>query len=1026
MNTPVPNPHRPELSPADWQQIDQVCDEFELACKSGKSPDLRSFSQRLSDRLKQPCLIDLVILDAFYRQQHSLPGGVDSTQANMATLADQSSSLWSDYLERFPELKAVECPPEFSHPEPPAIIDNRFRIRKLRATGGLGQVSIADDLQIGREVAIKEIRLQYSGHEASRERFMREAEITGRLEHPFIVPVYSMGQQADGKPYYAMRLVRGQSLYAAIENYHQENLANVDARFRGLLKRLVDVCEAVEYAHSRGVIHRDIKPDNIMLGDYGESFLVDWGLAKVLDQPEPDFPLIEPSSGTSDSSTRAGAVLGTPGYMSPEQAAGNLDAVAEPSDIYSLGATLLQLVTGQVPGRILPGSTSTLGPSDSPFRQVAKVLAPLVAISQKAMVAEPANRYRSARAFADDIEAFLADRPVSVFADPVEVRLGRWLRQHRGLAGAVTAAVGLAFFGLLIFSWITGNHAVVVQSKNKQLDELIEREIELRTDAQQSEKRTADALNYLVGALRSPDPNLDGREVKVVQILDQAVDRLAEDFAGDPLMLAKMLDAIGSTYTGLGQFATARELVERAHSIFETSAGEQDRHTLRSAAKLADLYQRTDDPRAAGLIADVVKTSRHALGDGDPETAEFRRIAAIIQMQGGNPSRAVAELESLVPQFEATFGAASSKTISLLNDLANAYYFDGQADRAVVISENVYKTRLEERGPRSLVALTNGSNYANHLLRSKDQQRAKMVLQDLLRNARESLGDGHFQTLAIMSQLGSVYINENDLSRGIELLKESMERSKRAYGPKHSRTLVSANGLALAYLESADYENAAKHLKKVFDDSVETRGIEHPETLTVANNLASAYRLNGDYDAAIEIFEKTIEAQQRVQGSHYPNRIRSILNLAATLQTAGRPADSQALCRQAFELAEQHLGDDSRQAQTALSLEAMALLELEEFEKAKTVLQAGLESRTRTIPDHWLRYNTMSLLGEAHLKLGELAEAEPLLVEAYAKMKAQESKMSKRSRTRIDQARQRLAELYDARQMPDKAKEFRD
>jgi serine/threonine protein kinase len=244
---------------------------------------------------------------------------------------------------------------------------SRFRILRLHAKGGLGQVFVAEDEELHREVALKEIQDQHAHDPESRARFLLEAEITGGLEHPGIVPVYGLGQYADGRPFYAMRFIRGDSLRDAIERYHQAKRSpkfasqrlESDSRtleFRKLLGRFIDVCNAIAYAHSRGVLHRDLKPGNVMLGKYGETLVVDWGLAKpgkrgdLLATPGSERePTLRPASESGSTPTRAGARLGTPAYMSPEQAAGRLDQLGPATDVYSLGATLYCLLTGQPP-----------------------------------------------------------------------------------------------------------------------------------------------------------------------------------------------------------------------------------------------------------------------------------------------------------------------------------------------------------------------------------------------------------------------------------------------------------------------------------------------------------------------------------------------------------------------------------------------------------------------------------------------------------------------------------------------------
>jgi serine/threonine protein kinase len=234
----------------------------------------------------------------------------------------------------------------------------RFLLLRPHARGGLGQVSVALDEELHREVALKEIQDRHADNPEVRARFLLEAEITGGLEHPGIVPVYGLGHDALGRPFYAMRFIRGNSLQEAIKRFHQADRASRPAgeralAFRKLLGRFVAVCNAIAYAHSRGVLHRDLKPGNIMLGKYGETLVVDWGLAKTVEQPEANRSegesLLVPFSGNSGSATQMGSTLGTPAYMSPEQAAGRLDLLGPASDIYSLGATLYCLLTGTPP-----------------------------------------------------------------------------------------------------------------------------------------------------------------------------------------------------------------------------------------------------------------------------------------------------------------------------------------------------------------------------------------------------------------------------------------------------------------------------------------------------------------------------------------------------------------------------------------------------------------------------------------------------------------------------------------------------
>jgi tetratricopeptide (TPR) repeat protein/tRNA A-37 threonylcarbamoyl transferase component Bud32 len=329
-----------------------------------------------------------------------------------------------------------------------------LRLRRLHAhaKGGLGEVFVALDEKLRREVALKEILGGFADHPESRARFVREAEITGNLEHPGVVPVYGLGAYADGRPFYVMRFIRGLSMQDALERFHQ---ADRDSRrdpgarslaLRDLLGRFVTVCNAVAYAHSRGVIHRDLKPANVMLGEYGETLVVDWGLARLFEtregeQTTADQPVL---AGSGTVATRMGQVVGTPAFMPPEQAAARLDRVGPHSDVFSLGATLYTLLTGTAPYTGTDALGQAVRAEVVPARQrKASVPPALEAVCARAMAVKPGERYPSASALAEDVQRWLADEPVSAYREPWSVRVGRWLRRHKTLA-ASTAAVLLA------------------------------------------------------------------------------------------------------------------------------------------------------------------------------------------------------------------------------------------------------------------------------------------------------------------------------------------------------------------------------------------------------------------------------------------------------------------------------------------------------------------------------------------------------------------------------------------------------
>ncbi len=321
----------------------------------------------------------------------------------------------------------------------------RFHPLRPHARGGIGLVSVALDSELHREVALKEILAEQADNPTSRTRFLLEAEVTGRLEHPGVVPVYGLGTNGQGRPFYAMRFIRGESLKEAIAVFHESKAPRGEQALalRQLLSRFVGVCNTMAYAHSRGVLHRDLKPSNIMLGPYGETLVVDWGLAKLVGRDDPyrepsAETTLRPGSSSGSSETEAGTIIGTPAYMSPEQAEGRLESLGPLSDVYSLGATLYCLLTGRPPfeePEIFAMLRQVQRGDFRPPRQVEhQVPRALESVVLKAMALDSKDRYDSARELAREVERWLADEPVS--------RLSRAAGRPRGPLGQESQAGG--------------------------------------------------------------------------------------------------------------------------------------------------------------------------------------------------------------------------------------------------------------------------------------------------------------------------------------------------------------------------------------------------------------------------------------------------------------------------------------------------------------------------------------------------------------------------------------------------------
>lgn len=505
------------------RRVDEVCSRFEDAWITGRRPAIEAFLGQMPEPEHTALVRELIALEIHYRRL----SGDDPQPA--------------DYQERFPKLDATwlaqevagraaiaadpstipgqtssgdSRPDEVVTAQGPIRRAGTLRYRPLRfhAKGALGEVFVARDEELHRDVALKRIQRADAAAPEVRRRFLAEAEITARLEHPGIVPVYGLVEGEDGQPCYAMRFIQGESLREAIQRFHEAEKPSRDAgerslALRHLLSQFLTVCNTVAYAHSRGILHRDLKPANIMLGTYGETLVVDWGLAKAFERDSgakgSDADRLARTPDSPPEATQLGQAVGTPAYMSPEQAAGRWDQVGPASDIYSLGATLYTILTGEMPfqgdsvaevlDKVQRGEVSGL-------RQWQKEIPrALEAICLKAMARQPEQRYATALEIAADLEHWLADEPVLAYREPLPARMLRWGRRHRTLVAG--AAV------LLITAVVALTAGIVLLNREK------ERTARAYTQLEQAQEQTRQALAGEAERLRQIEDALSKSDV---------------------------------------------------------------------------------------------------------------------------------------------------------------------------------------------------------------------------------------------------------------------------------------------------------------------------------------------------------------------------------------------------------------------------------------------------------------------------------------------------------------------------------
>jgi eukaryotic-like serine/threonine-protein kinase len=481
---------------------------------------------------------------------------------------------------------------------------SRYTLTQVHGEGGLGQVWLATDPALKREIALKRIR---PGKAASRDaqlRLIKEAQITGQLEHPNIIPVYEL-EHADnkGRPFYTMKFLRGKTLQEKIQAYHKKRKAGEDDPLDlvELLSAFIDTCFAIAYAGARGIVHRDLKPQNIMVGDFGEVLVLDWGLAKKVGQPEErrEKREIELASVLDDTATHHGGVIGTPAYMAPEQAAGQNDHIDARTDVYGLGAVLFCILAGSsshrgnktknrikdtqdLLTRISIGATPSVRDLDPTIPRS------LDAICAKAMSHSHLDRYQDARELAKDVQRYIADEPVSVVTEFWQERAGRWLRKNRAWAqslatsGVMVIAVSIAAALLINRAWDSEidahaktQDALDAESRAKAAAEQAQQEA---TEFFLASRRTVDTLYRELSDSLSEYPAVQNLRVKLLEEAATEYESLAETRSDVPelkLEAAKSLVRLGEVWRLLRNFDRARSAFEKAQSKL-TEIAKQD------------------------------------------------------------------------------------------------------------------------------------------------------------------------------------------------------------------------------------------------------------------------------------------------------------------------------------------------------------------------------------------------------------------------------------------------------------------
>jgi serine/threonine-protein kinase len=811
-----------------------------------------------------------------------------------------------------------------------------YRPQRHHAHGGLGEVLTAHQEELDRLVAIKRIRPDRL-HGAARQRFLREAAITAGLQHPGIVPIYGLGQDEDG-PFYTMPFIQGQTLQEAIEGLYGDESLRRDAgrrslEFRSLLQRFIAVCNTVAYAHDQGVVHRDLKPSNIMLGPYGETLVMDWGLAKSFAEDGPVDESNREARSTSpspDHLTATGAVLGTPQYMSPEQAKGQ---PAEPaSDIFSLGIILYAILTGKSP-------YENAGPGGAdPLREVRDVaIVPprdrdprlpraLEAICFRALAARPEDRFTSTRDLARDLENWLADEPVTAWCEPWTTRLARWGRRHRSLVTGVVATLLVASASISV--------ATILLSKER------DRSME---NLRESRRVVAAMFDRVVPKLA------DQRDMDTTQhdILESALQFyegfvLRRDRAPDVRHeVGRAYQKVGSIQDRLGRSLAAETAYLRGVAILDSLAAEhptRDEYRRSLAATLNDLARLYN---LLGRPAEAEQALRRSLGlrlelAGAPDAdSVIRRDLALCYYslaylldrntrwdEAEDLYQQAAHLqEKLAADFPET-GEYRSDLAANLYELGYLYDRTNRRPEATKIYERLVAIQEELLSDFPGVAsyrssLTASLSYLGAMYRDQGRLAEAERAGRRAVSVQEKLVADHPDIPSYRSTLAANYLNQGNLYRNTNRLDEADGLYQKAYQISDS--------LASEHPERIDYVVRFAGCHEALSQVSENRG-------DLSEALARLDRAIVVYQSALRRQPGHAECRRHLNGAYHTH--------AATLTRLGRHAEALTDWDRAIALAD----DPVRAAANRLG-RALTLAHLGDYTRALGEV-ADLTSRT--------------------------------------------------------------------------------
>jgi len=740
--------------------------------------------------------------------------------ADDAALRREVESLLEHHAEATGFLPCPDAPERAESDAPVSV--GRFRLLGRLGEGGMGVVYRAEQDRPRRTVALKMMRSAFPSPQA-RARFEREAELLGRLQHPNIAQVYEAGVAPDGGVYLAMELVEG----IPIDEYVRRRAPD-RAEICSLLEQ---VCDAVQHAHQRGVIHRDLKPPNILVDESSRVRVLDFGVARAVEQGATLGASID-------------HIIGTPRYMSPEQFSGDPHAVDARADVYALGVLAYLLLSGRHPvpegvggfaavsAAVREREPERLGGLDRSLR------GDIETIVSKAMEKDPRRRYQSAAEFSADIRRYMGDEPVLARPATTLYQLRKLARRRPGLAASV--CVGAA--GLLCVAIVSlGALAVSRQAATV-------REEALRV-AQQETDRANRVLEFLQEMLASADPSQSGADARITDALHSAAAMIDDAFPDDPEAEASIRHTIGLAYNSVGLHDPARRHLRAALKLRE--ARFTPSHPAR-VATLTALGAVAIDDRAWEEAAGVAE---RLLDAGAPRArVEGLRLLAIVHMGAGELDMAVRRARESLAAAEAALDPQEIGRHAVT--LGQALLRAGRPREAAPQYARAVSLLTRSRGPEHDATLSARSSLAGLLREIGDPQRAERIYREVIETRLARFGPDHPSTLAVQNNLADMLSLQGRHDEAEPLLLRVRDGFERTRGADHESTIIATANLAASFHRRQRLDEAAALYQRVFDWQSRELGEGHPSTMNTMSNYARLLHRSGATERSADMYER--------------------------------------------------------------------------------------------------------------------------------------------------------------------------